>query len=110
MSKIESPPGAKTPCNDKKCPFHGGLSLRGKKREGIVVSKKMTGTCTVMIHYLQYVPKFKRYERRRSKIHAHIPQCIDHLIKEGDTVIIYECRRLAKTVAHVVVGKKEEMR
>jgi small subunit ribosomal protein S17 len=55
---------------------------------------------------LKYVPKFMRYERRRSRIPSHNPPCID--AKEGDRVIIAECRPISKTVSFVVVEKKEE--
>ena len=90
-------------CSDKNCPYHGNIKIRGRIRVGKVVSTKMTRTCTVQIDYLRYIPKYRRYMRARSKIHAHIPPCIN--IKEGDTVKIGECRRLAKTVSHVVLGR-----
>ncbi|HDM92634.1 MAG TPA: 30S ribosomal protein S17 [Candidatus Korarchaeota archaeon] len=89
-------------CDDDKCPWHGTISVRGKTLVGEVVSTRMQRTVTVLIRYLHYVPKFKRYERRRSKIHAHLPPCIE--VKEGDIVKIAETRRLAKTVSHVVLG------
>jgi len=90
-------------CNDDKCPWHGNISLRRSSLEGRVISTKMTRTVTVLIEYLHYDKKYKRYERRRSKIHAHLPPCIE--VKEGDFVRIVETRRLAKTVSHVVLGK-----
>ena len=90
-------------CSDDKCPWHGSIAIRGKTLVGRVVSTKMTGTVTVLIEYLHYRPKYKRYERRRSKIHAHLPPCID--VSEGDVVKIAETRRLAKTVSHVVLGR-----
>lgn len=89
-------------CNDKNCPWHGKISLRKGILEGEVVSTKMTGTVTVLVEYLLYSKKYNRYERRRSKIHAHLPPCIT--VKEGDKVRIVEVRRLAKTVSHVVIG------
>jgi len=89
-------------CDDKNCPYHGNLSVRGRMIKGIVVSTKMQKTATVVYEYVIKDNKYGRYERRRSKIHAHNPPCIN--AKEGDKVIIYECRPLAKTVAHVIVG------
>jgi small subunit ribosomal protein S17 len=65
----------------------------------------MDKTVIVKRDYLSYVPKFKRYERRRSRIPSHNPPCID--AKEGDRVIISECRPLSKTVSFVVVEKVE---
>lgn len=55
--------------------------------------------------YLHYVPKYMRYERRRSRIHAHNPPCIN--AKTGDRVKIAECRPISKTVSFVVVEKME---
>jgi len=96
----------KKTCNDRNCPFHGNLPIRGRILEGVVVSAKMDKTVIVRHDYLKYVPKFMRYERRRSRIPSHNPPCID--AKEGDRVIIAECRPISKTVSFVVVEKKEE--
>ncbi|MGC8998071.1 MAG: 30S ribosomal protein S17 [Candidatus Bathyarchaeia archaeon] len=96
----------KKTCNDRNCPFHGNLPIRGRILEGVVVSAKMDKTVIVRHDYLKYVPKFMRYERRRSRIPSHNPPCID--AKEGDRVVIAECRPISKTVSFVVVEKKEE--
>jgi len=93
-------------CDDLNCPFHGTLSLRGHTLEGIVVSAKMEKTVVVRRDYLHYVPKYKRYEKRRSNISAHNPPCLE--IHEGDKVRIAECRPLSKTVSFVVIEKLEE--
>lgn len=92
-------------CTDKNCPFHGILPLRGQVLEGVVVSDKMNKTVVVQQEYLKYISKYERYERRRSKIHAHNPPCIN--AKKGDFVKIAECRPLSKTKAFVVVEKVE---
>ena len=96
----------KKACNDRNCPFHGSLPIRGRILEGVVVSAKMDKTVIVRHDYLRYVPKFMRYERRHSRIPSHNPPCID--AKEGDRVVIAECRPISKTVSFVVVEKKEE--
>ena len=96
----------KKTCNDINCPFHGTLSLRGHSLEGIVVSDKMEKTIIVRRDYLNYVPKFKRYERRRSNIPAHSPPCLE--IKARDKVRLAECRSISKTVSFVVIEKMEE--
>ncbi len=96
----------KKTCDDKKCPFHGSLSIRGRALEGVVISIKMEKTVVVRRDYLNYVPKLKRYERRRSQISAHNPPCIGAEV--GDRVKIGECRPLSKTVSFVVVEKLEE--
>ncbi|UCE43747.1 MAG: 30S ribosomal protein S17 [Candidatus Bathyarchaeota archaeon] len=93
-------------CEDHDCPFHGTLSIRGRVMEGFVISDKMDKTVVVRRDYLEYVPKFRRYERRRSHISAHSPPCIS--LKEGNRVRIAECRPLSKTVSFVVVEKVGE--
>jgi len=91
----------KKTCDDRNCPFHGTLSIRGRVLNGVVISTKMDKTAVVRRDYLHYVPKLKRYERRRSHIPAHNPPCIN--IKEGNLVKIAECRPISKTVSFVVV-------
>lgn len=90
-------------CSDKKCPFHGSVRVRGSVFEGVVVSDRMRSTVVVMREHLQYVPKYKRYMRKRSRIPSHNPPCI--AARRGDRVIIGESRPLSKTVHFVVLGK-----
>ncbi len=96
----------KKTCTDPDCPFHGTLSVRGRALDGVVISAKMDKTAIIRRDYLQYVPKFKRYERRHSHIPAHKPPCLG--VKEGDKVKIAECRPLSKTVSFAIVEKTEE--
>lgn len=105
MSALTARKPKKT-CDDINCPFHGTLSLRGHTLEGIVVSDKMENTVIVRRDYLNYVPKYRRYERRRSNVAAHSPPCLE--IKAGDKVRLGECRPISKTVGFVVIEKLEE--
>lgn len=93
-------------CNDVNCPFHGNLPVRGQVITGKVVSDRMQGSVVVSRDYLHYVKKYKRYEKRSSKLHAHNPPCLG--AKVGDTVKIAECRPLSKTKTFVVVEVAEE--
>lgn len=79
--------------------------MRGRFLDGLVISAKMDKTAIVRRDYLQYVPKFRRYERRHSHIPAHNPPCLD--AKTGDTVKIAECHPISKTVSFVIVEKLE---
>ena len=63
----------------------------------------MSKTVTVERDYLHYIPKYTRYEKRRSRIMAHSPPCLE--IREGDRVKVAECRPISKEVAFVVVEK-----
>jgi small subunit ribosomal protein S17 len=96
----------KTPsehCDDKFCPFHGTLSVRGQILTGIVSSTKMQNSIVVKREYSSFVPKYERYEKRTNKYAAHCSPCFK--INVGDKVRIAECRPLSKTVSFVVVEK-----
>ncbi len=93
------------PCVDENCPFHGRLSTRGRTFVGNVTSDKMSKTVTVSWERKIYIPKYERYEKRRSKVKAHNPECIN--AKMGDKVKIIECRPLSKTKNFVVIEKIE---
>lgn len=96
----------KKSCEDSLCPFHGSTKLRGRHFKGTVVSAAAGGNAVVERQYLHYVKKYMRYERRRSKLHAHLPPCLG--VEKGDTVSIAECRPLTKTASFVVIEKSEE--
>ncbi|BBN14299.1 small subunit ribosomal protein S11e [Marchantia polymorpha subsp. ruderalis] len=81
---------------DKKCPFTGNVSIRGRILMGTVYCTKMTRTITVRRDYLHFVPKYQRYEKRHSNLSAHVSPCFR--VKEGDKVIVGQCRPLSKTV------------
>ncbi len=101
--------GVKAPkkkCNDKNCPFHGNIKVRGRLLVGIVKSAKAKKTVTVIIKRKKLVPKYERYKDVTTKIHAHNPECIS--AKEGDVVIIGETRPISKTKNFVVLGIKNE--
>lgn len=93
-------------CNDVNCPFHGTLPVRGQVITGKVVSDRMQGSVVVSRDYLHYVKKYKRYEKRSSRIHAHHSPCID--LRVGDLVKIAECRPISKTKNFVVVEVLKE--
>ncbi|MCL7046025.1 hypothetical protein MKW94_005974, partial [Papaver nudicaule] len=81
---------------DKKCPFTGNVSIRGRILAGTCHSAKMMRTTIVRRNYLHYVKKYQRYEKRHSNIPTHISPCF--CVKEGDHVIVGQCRPLSKTV------------
>src|SRR3989442_13662416 len=62
-----------TPCTDAKCPFHGRLPIRGQMLEGVVVSTRMQNTVVIERHYLRYIRKYQRYEKRTRAMTGHAP-------------------------------------
>ncbi len=89
-------------CDDRHCPFHGRLPVRGQVLEGTVVSNAMQRTAVVERTLLHYVPKFERYEKRRRRYLAHAPPCLE--VKVGHRVRIAETRPLSKLVAFCIVA------
>ena len=88
-------------CQDKNCPFHGELSIRGKLFDGKVTGAKAKQTITLTKDEPIYFSKFKRYARGKSTIHAHVPGCLD--VASGDNVLTAECRPISKSVSYVVI-------
>jgi small subunit ribosomal protein S17 len=76
------------------------ISTRGMIFTGVVVSTKAPKTAVVAIDYLRKVPKFERVEKRRTKLHVHIPDGME--VKLADKVKFVECRKLSKTKSHII--------
>jgi len=94
-------------CEDPKCAWHGKVPIRGRVFRGDVKSSKAHSTVIVEWGYNRFIPKYQRYEKCKSRVTAHNPPCMR--AKEGDKVMIAECRPLSKTKGFVVVrvGEKE---
>jgi len=74
---------------------------------GQVVSNKMDKTVTVLVERRVKHPLLGKYITRSKKYHAHDAK--DEYL-EGDTVVIEECRPIAKTKAWKVVKLVEKTR
>jgi len=90
-------------CTDKNCKQHGSIATRGRTFVGRVIATKMAKTATIEWDRKKYLPKFERYEKRRTRIKAHCPDCMG--VVDGDMVEVHECRPLSKTKKFVVVKK-----
>jgi small subunit ribosomal protein S17 len=67
---------------------------------GEVASDKGDKTIKVVVNYQTKHPKYGKYLKRRTVLHAHDEK---NEAKEGDTVDIAECRPLSKTKHHRLV-------
>jgi len=92
-------------CSDKNCAYHGQLSVRGRIFEGTVISDKMDKGVVVEWDYLMALPKYKRFMRKKSRVVAHNPPCIN--AHKDNVVRIAECRPLSKTKSFVVIEIKK---
>lgn len=89
---------------DKKCPFTGDVNVTGRIFKGVVKKMKAEKTIVVVINYLHYSQKYKRYGRRRTNISVHMSPCFEGLVSVGDMVVCGETRPLSKTKSSVVLG------
>ncbi len=74
---------------------------------GVVTSDKMDKTITVLVERRVMHPVLGKVVRRSKKYHAHSP---NNEFKQGDTVLIEECRPLSKTKAWQVTKLLEKAR
>ena len=90
---------------DKKCPFTGNVSIRGRILTGKVMSTKMNRTIIIRRDYLHYIPKYSaysgleayasmidlarvsdRYEKRHKNLAAHLSPAFR--VEIGDQVTV----------------------
>ncbi|XP_077296539.1 ribosomal protein S11 isoform X2 [Arctopsyche grandis] len=82
---------------DKKCPFTGNVTIRGRILTGVVQKLKMQRTIVIRRDYLHYIRKYNRFEKRHRNMSVHLSPCFRD-VEIGDVVTIGECRPLCKTV------------
>ncbi|KAL8440003.1 hypothetical protein Efla_004919 [Eimeria flavescens] len=75
---------------DKKCPFTGNVSIRGRIIKGMVISTKMKRCVVIRRTYLHFVSKYARVEKRHKNVTCHLSPCFDQ-VKEGDIVTAGQC-------------------
>jgi len=64
-----------------------------KERSGLVVSDRMQKTVVVSVERTVMHPKYKKIQRRRTRVKAHDERGECHV---GDRVLIVECRPLSR--------------
>ena len=78
------------------------VGTRGRVFEGFVI-KKFPGRIVVEFERPIYVQKYERYFKKKTKLHARLPEGMD--INEGDYVRVQETRPLSKIIHFLVLGK-----
>lgn len=91
-------------CADKQCPFHGNLKLRGRSFKGFVIRKFHRRVC-IEFERIVYVRKYERYMKKKTRIHARLPDCLKDEINIGDYIEVKECRPLSKIIHFCAVRK-----
>lgn len=100
VKKIETKK-AEVECSDRLCPVHGKdrLKTRGRTFEGTVI-KKLPGRVTIQFVRMMKIPKYERYEKRKTKLHAKLPDCMAADVQVGDLIQIAETRPISKMIDH----------
>lgn len=83
------------------------VGTRGRTFEGIVI-RKFPKRITIEFERTVYLPKYERYMKKKTRIHARLPE--DMEVNLDDMAKVRECRPLSKTIHFMVVGivKKAE--
>ena len=91
-------------CNDEFCPMHGQISLRGRTFRGKVI-RKFPRRVAIEFERTLFIKKYERYSKKKTKLHARLPHCLENSINIGDFIEIKECRPISKII-HFIVTKK----
>ncbi|MBS3139405.1 30S ribosomal protein S17 [Candidatus Woesearchaeota archaeon] len=86
---------------DRNCPFTGGLAVKKELLKGKVIKKDTNKSATIEWFRSHYVPKYERYELKRSRLRVHNPPAVNAQI--GQTVLVARTRPLSKTKHHVII-------
>ena len=92
----------KIECNDRQCPIHGYLKTHGKSFEGYII-KKYNRRIVIEFERTIYIKKYERYAKKKTKLHARLPKCMEEQAHIGDYVLVKECRPLSKIIHFVLM-------
>lgn len=101
---LENKEKNKDSCKDRDCPVHGNLKTRGRSFKGKVI-RKFPRRITIEFERTLYIRKYERYAKKRTRIHARLPDCLKDEINIGDYIEVTECRPLSKIIHFVVVRR-----
>ncbi len=80
------------------------LSTRGRIFER-TVTKKFPKRIAIEFERTVYIKKYERFAKKKTRIHARLPDNMADKIQIGDLVQVQECRPLSKII-HAIVIKK----
>ncbi|MCA9485231.1 MAG: 30S ribosomal protein S17 [Nanoarchaeota archaeon] len=93
----------KSKMNETKLPA-GAISSRGRSFQGTVI-RKFDKRVTIEFERTVKIPKYERFMKKKTRIHARLPEKFIDSIHKGDLIRVKECRPLSKTIHFVVVEK-----
>ncbi len=78
------------------------IPSRGRVFEGEVI-RKFHKRIVIELERTVYVPKYERFYKKRTRLHARLPDNLS--VEIGDYIKIRECRPLSKLIHFIVIGK-----
>ena len=76
------------------------VGTRGRTFQGYI-TKKFDKRVVVEFERTVYVPKYERFAKKKTKLHARIPEGM--VVDVGDYVKLQECRPLSKIIHFIVI-------
>lgn len=80
------------------------VSTRGRTFEGFV-TKKFSKRIVLEFERTVYVRKYERFYKKKTRLHARLPDALANDINVGDYVQVKECRPLSKIIHFIVINK-----
>jgi len=92
----------KKPAEKEKTIVAGTVGTRGRTFQG-PVTKKFPKRVVIEIERTVHVPKYERFYKKKTKLHARVPENME--VNIGDVIRIRECRPLSKIIHFIVIEK-----
>ena len=83
------------------------INPRGRTFKGFVVSK-FPKRVAIEFERTVYLSKYESFMKKKTRIHARLPDSMANEIKIGDLILVQECRPLSKIIHFLVIKKVEE--
>jgi len=77
---------------------------RGRTFEGTVV-KKFPKRIVLEFERTVYIQKYERFSKKKTRLHARLPDEMASDINVGDYIEVRECRPLSKIIHFIVIKK-----
>lgn len=80
------------------------VSKRGRIFEGTVV-KKFPKRVVIEFERTVFVRKYERFYKKKTRLHARLPDSMEKEVNIGDYIEVQETRPLSKIIHFIVIGK-----
>lgn len=78
------------------------VGTRGRTFEGAVI-RKFPMRLTIEFERTLFLPKYERFMKKKTRIHARLPKEVENQVEIGDLVQVRECRPLSKIIHFMFV-------